>query len=95
MGFDPWNRSLKNRDSIGTPTPKVKVHLGVWRFNSPTLPYSQPPMNMMCDSQASLLARIFASLYFRREPKAKVATYFNALNVVAHKKNKQTYNKST
>jgi hypothetical protein len=52
-------------------------------------------MNMMCDSQASLLARIFASLYFRREPKAKVATYFNALNVVAHKKNKQTYNKST
>ncbi len=32
MGFDPCNRSLKIRESIGTPTPKVGVHLGVCGF---------------------------------------------------------------
>jgi len=32
MGFDPCNRSLKIRESIGTPTPKVGVHLGVCDF---------------------------------------------------------------
>jgi hypothetical protein len=32
MGFDPYNWSLKIQESIGTPTPKVGVHLGVWRF---------------------------------------------------------------
>jgi hypothetical protein len=29
---------------------------------------------MKCDSQASLLARTFASLYLNHEPKARVAT---------------------
>ncbi len=41
MGFDPHNRSLKIWESIGTPTPKVGIHLGVWGFipsHSPTLP---------------------------------------------------------
>jgi hypothetical protein len=41
MGFDPWNYSLKIQKSIGTPTPKVGVHLDVWGFipsHSPTLP---------------------------------------------------------
>jgi len=40
MGFDPYNHSLKIWKSIGTPTPKVGVHLGVWCFipsHSPTL----------------------------------------------------------
>jgi hypothetical protein len=32
MGFDPYNYSLKIRECIGTLTPKVGVHLGVWRF---------------------------------------------------------------
>jgi hypothetical protein len=32
MGFDPCDFSLKIQDSIGTPTPKVGVHLGVWGF---------------------------------------------------------------
>ncbi len=32
MGFFPYNCSMKIRESIGTPTPKVGVHLGVWRF---------------------------------------------------------------
>ncbi len=40
MGFDPCNHYLKNQKSIRTLTPKVGVHLGVWRFipsHSPTL----------------------------------------------------------
>jgi hypothetical protein len=41
MGFDPCNRPLKIWESIETPTPKVGVYLGVWRFipsHSSTLP---------------------------------------------------------
>jgi len=41
MGFDPLNFSLKIWESIGTPTPKVGGHLGMWKFipsHSPTLP---------------------------------------------------------
>jgi len=29
MGFGPYNYSLKIRESIRTPTPKVGAHLGV------------------------------------------------------------------
>jgi hypothetical protein len=32
MNFDPWNRPLKIWKSIGTPTPKMRVHLGVLGF---------------------------------------------------------------
>ncbi len=32
MGFDPCIRPLKIRKSIGTLTPKMKVHLGFWGF---------------------------------------------------------------
>jgi hypothetical protein len=32
MGFDPWNCLLKIRESIGTPTFKMGVHLGGWGF---------------------------------------------------------------
>jgi hypothetical protein len=41
LRFDPSNRSLKFRESTGTPSPKVGVALGVWRLtpsHSPTLP---------------------------------------------------------
>jgi hypothetical protein len=31
-GFSLCNRSLKFQKSIGTPTPKMEVHLGVWVF---------------------------------------------------------------
>jgi hypothetical protein len=44
MGFDPCNCSLKIRESIEIPTPKVGAHLGVWRFipsQFPTLPHFQ------------------------------------------------------
>ncbi len=32
MSFDPYNFSLKTWESTRTPTPKVGVPLGVWRF---------------------------------------------------------------
>jgi hypothetical protein len=32
MSFDPWNPFLNIWDSIGIPTPKVRVHLGVCGF---------------------------------------------------------------
>jgi hypothetical protein len=32
IGFDPCNHPLNVWESIGTPTPKMGVHLGVWRF---------------------------------------------------------------
>jgi hypothetical protein len=74
MGFDPYNRSLKIQESIETPTPKVGVHLGVWRFISHTLPYFQPPRSMKCDSWASFLAHTFINPCLGNKPKAKVVT---------------------
>jgi len=41
LSFDPLNHPLKFQDSTGTPSPKVGVALGVWRFipsHFPTLP---------------------------------------------------------
>jgi hypothetical protein len=41
ISFDPGDRLLKILKSIGSPTPKVGVHLGVWGFipsHFPTLP---------------------------------------------------------
>ncbi len=32
LSFELWNRSLKFRESTGTPSPKMGVALGVWRF---------------------------------------------------------------
>jgi hypothetical protein len=32
MSFDCYNRLLKIRESIGTSTPKMGVHLGLWGF---------------------------------------------------------------
>jgi hypothetical protein len=71
MSFDPYNHSLKIWKSIGTPTPKVGVHLGVWRF-IPSLSYT--PKSMKCDSWASVLASTFVGPCFDRKPKDKVAT---------------------
>ncbi len=41
MNFDPCNYLLKIRESIGTSTPKMGAHLGVWGFirsHFPALP---------------------------------------------------------
>jgi hypothetical protein len=42
----PW----RFKGPLGLQLSKLGVHLGVWRFNSHTFPYSQPPKSMKCDS---------------------------------------------
>ncbi len=71
MIFDPCNHPLKFRKSIWTPIPKVGVHLGVWGFiPSHSLAFPRA-WNV---SQASFLARNFATLCLGHKPKVKVAT---------------------
>jgi hypothetical protein len=74
MSFDPYNCFQKIWESIGTPTLKVGAHLGVVWVHSLTPFYT--PGSMKCDSQASLLARTFASPYLGHAPKARVATWY-------------------
>jgi len=64
MNFDPCDRPMKICESIGTPTPKVGAHLGMWGFiSSHSLAFP-----------VSLLAYTFVSLCLGCEPKAKVTT---------------------
>jgi hypothetical protein len=70
MAFGPCNHSLKIRESIKSPIPKVGVHLGVWRFipsHSLALPKA---WNVIL---GSLLAYTFANTCFGRKPKIRVA----------------------
>jgi hypothetical protein len=54
LSFDACNRSLKFRESTGTPSPQVGVALGVWGFTpSHFLTLSHTPGSMWCDSRAS------------------------------------------
>jgi hypothetical protein len=78
MSFDPCNCSLKIRKSIGTPIPKVGVHLGVWGVHSLTLSYI--PESMKCESWASFLVYTLSSPCFGREPKMKVVTTFKCVH---------------
>jgi hypothetical protein len=71
MSFKPCNCPLKIWESIGIPNPKVGIHLGVWGFIPSTFLHSREHETWL---PGSLLARSFTSLYFGREPKAKVAT---------------------
>jgi hypothetical protein len=74
IGFDPWNRSTKIWESIGTPIPKVEAHLGVWRFipsHSPTFPHSQEHEMWL---PRFIFGRTFASPCLGHEPKALVTT---------------------
>jgi hypothetical protein len=72
LSFDPCNRPLKVWESIGTPSPKVGVALGVWGFIpshfptlseacgvTPMLPFGPQPCKPLC---------------FGCEPKARVVT---------------------
>ncbi len=63
-----------------------RVQLPKWELTSEcgssfphTLPHSHTPGSMKCDSQASLLARTFASPCLSREPKVRVATIVTSL----------------
>jgi hypothetical protein len=54
LSFDLWSRSLKFWEFTGTPSPKVGVALGVWRFTpSYSLTLSHILGSMGCDSWAS------------------------------------------
>jgi hypothetical protein len=68
ISFDPWNTSFKIWDSIGIPTLKVGIHLGVCEFI--------PSHSRECkyDSQIAFLTRTFPCLCLDHRPKAKVVT---------------------
>jgi hypothetical protein len=54
LNLNPWNRSLKFWESTGTPSPKMGVALGAWRFTpSYSLTLFYTPGSMWCDSRAS------------------------------------------
>ncbi len=73
MSLDPCNCPLKIWKSIGTPTPKMGAHLGVWDSFPHTFLHSRNTLeSMKCDSWASLLAHTFTSPCFGRKPKARV-----------------------
>ncbi len=58
LSFDPWNRSLKFRESTGTLSPKMGVTLGVWGF----IPSHFPTLPGVCDvTPGFFLARTFAT----------------------------------
>jgi hypothetical protein len=78
LRFDPSNRSLKFRESTGTPSPKAGVALGVWRF-TPSLSYT--PGSPWCDSRASLWPAPLQPLCLGHEPKARVATHLAILSI--------------
>jgi hypothetical protein len=64
LSFDPWNRSLKFRESSETPSPKVGVALGVWGFTpSYSLTLFHTPGSMWCDSRAFSCFGLLLSLH--------------------------------
>ncbi len=68
LRFDSCNRSLKFRESTGTPSPKVGVALGVWGFTpSHFLTLSPTLGNMWCDSRASFFLDSQASSWLNSQ----------------------------
>ncbi len=49
MGFEPCNHFLKIQESIGTPTPKMGAHLGMWGFISSHFPILPRAWNVTPD----------------------------------------------
>ncbi len=72
MSFDPYNCPLKIQKSIWDSNSQNGSSFGSVRVHSLTL--FRAPGSMRCDSQASLLARTFASPCFGHEPKIRVVT---------------------
>ncbi len=85
-----FNRFPKIQESIGTPTPKMGIHLGVWGFiPSHSFAFFCTPESMRCDPWASFLARNLASPYFGGKPKARVVIDLFLLNYIKLKKNEK------
>jgi hypothetical protein len=72
MNFDPWNFSLKIRESNWDSNSQNGSSLESVRVHSLTLFCT--PRSMRCDSRPSLLARILANPCLGHEPKARVVT---------------------
>ncbi len=72
MSFDPCNCLLKVQKTIGTPTPKVGTHLGVWGF----IPSHSPAFSKAWNVTPGLHSWFanLANLYLSREPKVRVVT---------------------
>jgi hypothetical protein len=82
MGFDSYNRPLKIRDSIGTPIPKMGVHLGVWGF----MPSHSFALLGALDvtPRLSFWPATFANPCLSHEPKVKVAIQFDSSPSFGH-----------
>jgi hypothetical protein len=72
LGFDPCNHSLNIGESIGTPTPNMGVHLGVWGF-FPSHSFALLGV-WECDSWAYSWLTPLQALCLGHEPKAKITT---------------------
>jgi hypothetical protein len=72
LSFDPYNCLLKIQESIGTPSPKEGVHLGVWRF----IPSHFPTLPRTCGVTLGLALgpQPYKLLCLAREPKVRVTT---------------------
>jgi len=82
MGFDPYNRFLKIRESTEPPIPKVGTHLGVWGFIPSHSLALLGAWNVILGP--SHLAHTFASLCLGCEPKARVVTKMDFINFHFH-----------
>ncbi len=82
MSFDPYNCPLKVWESIGTPTPKMGAHLGVWGF-IPSHPLTF--LGAWNVTPGLMLGLHLASRCFGHKPKARVATWIHAIIFIIHK----------
>jgi hypothetical protein len=71
MNFDPYNCSLKIKESIWSLIPKVGAHMEAWGL-IPSHSLALPEHEMWLPG--SFLAHTFASPYFGHKPKARVTT---------------------
>jgi hypothetical protein len=71
MSFYPCNRLIKIQQSIGTLTPKMGNHLGVWGFFPHALLHSREHEMWL---SGLILARTFANPCLGCKPKVRVAT---------------------
>jgi hypothetical protein len=79
LSFDSCNRLLRIREFIGTPSPKVRVALGVWGF----IPSHFPTLSGACCVTPGLLlgSQLCKPLCLGRKPKAKVVTLKPNFNI--------------
>jgi hypothetical protein len=80
MNFDPFNCPLKIQEPIGTPTPKIGAHLGVWKFIPSHFLHSWEHEMWLL---GSLLAHTFVGPCLDRKPKARVVTCY-LINQMIH-----------